>query len=63
MPVRTNSKSGWIGVWWDPSRKSWRATIRTEGRVIYLGTFKAREDAIAARARAEVKYLRPLSGA
>ena len=48
--------SGTTGVFWNKRCKVWRASIRDNGQEIYLGPFKRKRDAIAARAAAEIKY-------
>lgn len=54
-----DSKSGIKGVTWMESRQKWRAYIGFRGRQITLGYFGKKEDAIAARQRAEEKYHKP----
>lgn len=49
--LRVTNKSGINGVF--PSRGRWRAEIVSEGRSIYLGEYKTREEGIAARRGAE----------
>ena len=34
----------------------WEARIKFDGKAIYLGRYKRREDAVAARLRAEIQY-------
>lgn len=43
--VRSDSKSGYKGVYWDSSLKLWRAAISIEGRRYKLGTFSSPEQA------------------
>ena len=52
----TTNKSGFIGVLKDKHKEKWRAQIVSNGKSIYLGTFKNKEDAIAAREAANIKY-------
>lgn len=54
--VRSDSLSGFTGVNWDKRKKMWRATLFTDGKRILLGNFSDKEDAIAARAKANEKY-------
>ena len=54
--IRTNNTSGVTGVVWDKSRNKWHAKIQINGKLIYLGTFKEKEDAIQARRQAEIDY-------
>ena len=51
-----NNTSGRIGVSWCKGNKKWRATIKANGKYMWLGYFKEKEDAIKAREEAEVKY-------
>ena len=52
----SDNTSGVIGVcWYKPTRK-WIAQIRANGRQVNLGYFVKKDDAIAARKAAEVKY-------
>lgn len=50
------SKSGFVGVNWIEQRNKWKATIKVNGKAIYLGLFVNKEDAIRARLEAEAKY-------
>lgn len=54
--LRHNNKSGHTGVIWNKSARKWRALIRSEYRLVYLGSYSNIEDAIAARQAANVKY-------
>ena len=62
MPTRImkyiNNKTGCTGVCYNKSQNRYRATIRINGKVFYLGTFKNLEDAIKCRKEAEQKYLK-----
>lgn len=49
------NKSGHTGVTWDRSRRRWLAHIKINGRLKNLGRFADKEQAIAARARAEIE--------
>lgn len=51
-----NNKSGIIGVHWDKKSEKWKATIRLNGKPIYLGRFDDLEEASQARKDAEIKY-------
>lgn len=51
-----NSKSGFNGVTWDNARKKWRATIQDNGKLINLGSFVYKDDAVDARKDAEEIY-------
>lgn len=48
--------SGVTGVYWDKEAKKWLARIRVKGRLIHLGRFSDKNEAVAARKSAEVKY-------
>ena len=54
--VYRNNTSGHVGVYWCKIRSRWRAKITVNGKNIYLGYFKEKEDAIKARKEAEAKY-------
>lgn len=54
--VRANNTSGVTGVRWAADRNKWEARIRVNYRILYLGRFNGKEDAIAARKNAEQKY-------
>lgn len=45
------------GVSWVSGRKKWKASICVDNRVIDLGFFKDKQDAVLAREEAEMKYL------
>lgn len=48
-----NNTSGVVGVLWNKRDRVWRAQIRVSGVSRHLGSFKNKDDAIAARADAE----------
>lgn len=54
--VNRNSTSGVRGVSWSPKLGKWRAQIMLDRKQIYLGVYEKKEDAIAARKAAEVRY-------
>lgn len=54
-PMNTNT-SGTPGVYWNKSANKWCAQINVNGVRKYLGSYSEKEDAVAARKRAEVKY-------
>lgn len=58
--LQANNKSGVRGVCWDKKRKKWSAYITFKGKRTYLGYFKNKTDAIAARKEAEEKYFQPI---
>ena len=51
-----NNTSGHVGVHWCKKAKKWCASIQPNGKKIYLGYFKEKEDAIKTRKEAEAKY-------
>jgi DUF4097 and DUF4098 domain-containing protein YvlB len=51
-----NNTSGHVGVHWYKGQKKWCANIESNGKKIYLGSFKEKEDAVKARKEAEAKY-------
>lgn len=56
MRVPKNNASGTIGVFWSERYSVWRASISVAGKKRWLGTFRDKEAAIAARKEAEVRY-------
>jgi len=56
MKIPTTNMSGVIGVGWDKKARRWRASIAAAGRTIYLGSFTNFDDAVAARAAAEIEH-------
>lgn len=42
---RENTSSKYKGVHWNKQSNSWRASIRADGRVLYIGNFKTEEEA------------------
>ncbi len=54
--IRTNNKSGAVGVMFDGSRNKWRAYIMVDGVQRFLGRFKQKQDAIKARKEANLHY-------
>jgi|15BtaG_2_1085339.scaffolds.fasta_scaffold00099_15 hypothetical protein len=53
--MNSRNKSGVTGVFWDFVNNKWKAQIKFEGKVVNLGRFSAKTDAIAARTAAEAK--------
>ncbi len=51
-----NNKSGFTGVCWNKAASRWRATIRADGQIKFLGEFLNKDDAIAARQAANIAY-------
>jgi hypothetical protein len=54
--IRINNKSGHTGVRFRRDRDKWYATIRVNYKIISLGAYKNKEDAINVRKQAELKY-------
>lgn len=54
--INANNTSGFLGVCWNKANKKWTATIQYNGNKIYLGCFKCKKKAIAARQEANIKY-------
>lgn len=48
--------SGVKGVYWHKSKEKWQANIQINNKLIYLGIFDSKQDAIEARKKAEKKY-------
>lgn len=61
-PQRLNKRnsSGVQGVYWARRARKWRAQIKFNSRLIYLGDFSSKGDAIAARKAGEEKYWHPV---
>lgn len=51
-----NNTSGVTGVHWCAYHEKWAARIKVDYKLLYLGNFSNKEDAITARKAAEVKY-------
>lgn len=56
MSQSSRNTSGRTGVHWRESRNYWEASIRVEGKLIFLGKFEEFEKAVDARVKAEVLY-------
>lgn len=54
--LSTKNTSGIKGVYWRKRDKVWQAAIGVDGKQIWLGQFKNKEEAIIARLKAELKY-------
>lgn len=58
--LRVDNSSGRVGVSWATRDKRWKAQIGVvvdgKKKVVYLGNYRARQDAIAARSQAEIDY-------
>jgi len=51
-----NNKSGYIGVSWCQEREKWRAEIRYNGKIYFLGRFNNKREAACAYDKAAKKY-------
>lgn len=56
MAMLACNTSGHTGVAWMRHRSKWRAFISVDDRQIHLGSFRIKQDAIAARKAAEREY-------
>lgn len=54
--IKKNNTSGFIGVTLSKDRNKWTSQIKINYKVINLGRFLKKEDAIKARLKAELKY-------
>lgn len=52
----SNSSSRYIGVSFDKRRHKWYSKITVDGKIIYLGSYINRSDAVKARDDASIKY-------
>ena len=50
--------SGERGVYWHKKTNKWQANLQINGKLLYLGLFDNKEDAVLARKNAEVKYFK-----
>lgn len=53
---RKNNTSGTIGVIWNKQHNKWEARIKVNYKMIHLGLFNNKDDAIKSRKLAEIKY-------
>jgi hypothetical protein len=56
LSISKTNTSGRVGVVWNKGVEKWQASIGLKGKLIYLGVFKRKDGAIAAREAAERKY-------
>lgn len=54
--VQKNNSSGVAGVHWDKRSKKWWARIGVNGKIVSLGYYKNKTDAVKARKEAEIKH-------
>ncbi len=53
---QSNNTSGFTGVIWNKGAKKWSARIKINGKLIHLGHFAKKEDAIKVRKSANIEY-------
>jgi len=56
ISIKSNNTSGVTGVCFYKKNQKWRAYIKADGRIIHLGYFEDKNDAIVARQDAEMTY-------
>lgn len=54
-PITRHSKTGVMGVTWQPKQKSWRITIKHEGKDLRLGYLTDFFESVCRRKSAEVR--------
>ena len=54
--MRSDNTSGVTGVSWNKAQGDWQARIKVSGRLVHLGRFKKFEDAVQARAKANIDF-------
>lgn len=54
--LQSNNRSGYTGVYLEPRTGNWYVQIKINGKQVHIGTFYSKEDAIAARLKAEMQY-------
>ena len=55
-PLSIYNKSGYSGVHWHKQTQKWKVEISVKNKIIYLGLFKDKEDAVKTRQEAEREY-------
>jgi len=60
--LRSDNKSGHVGVCWYPNARKWGAEIGKDGVRVKLGLFERKEDAVAARLAAALELHGEYSG-
>lgn len=56
VALRSNNTSGVLGVYWKKDTKKWVAQIKANGKVRVIGAFANKDDASAARKKANETY-------
>ncbi|MCR8633506.1 AP2 domain-containing protein [Paenibacillus radicis (ex Xue et al. 2023)] len=54
--MRGDNTSGFRGVSWHKKHKKWTVTIGVNNKLIYIGYFESKEEAVIARKNAEIIY-------
>ena len=57
--LQSNNTTGYKGVYFDKRRRVWKAWVKVSGKLITLGSYPKKEEAIAARQAGEEKYYLP----
>jgi len=52
--LKKNSSSGYTGVIWDRQNQRWRAYIKVDRKVKWIGSYREKDKAIEARKKAEL---------
>jgi hypothetical protein len=56
VSIGSRNTSGTIGVHWREDQSRWVASINKKGKLKYIGSFKSKNEAIQARAKANLEY-------
>lgn len=56
VKLLSNNKSGTCGVYWCSTKNRWLAKITVNKKLILIGVFSIKSDAIDARKKAEIEY-------
>jgi hypothetical protein len=56
VPIGSRNTSGTIGVHWREDQSRWVASINKNGKLKHIGSFKSKDEAIQARAKANLEY-------
>lgn len=59
--IRSNNKSGYVGVSWHKPTSKWRSQIKFGDKQIHLGCFSSLEEAVDARLAAQNYYFKEFS--
>ena len=47
--IQKNNTSGFVGIYWNKASKKWDAKIGVNSKLVHIGTFHAKEEAVQAR--------------